>query len=185
MGLRSSTCYKWDSPAYTRISNNPSDSFITGIPGSKVQQYDMGNKTAKFDTEVSLVTKDRIQVRHNAIEAMRIIANKIFEEQIGLQNYRFRIRAFPHHVMRENVMATGAGADRVQDGMRKSFGKPIGFASRMRKNQKLCTVYVNYNEPVLRKVRNVMKMATKKLPGEYRILVESEKIKAPAKKKSE
>ncbi|MBI4170413.1 MAG: 50S ribosomal protein L16, partial [Candidatus Aenigmarchaeota archaeon] len=31
-------------------------------------------------------------------------------------------------MLRENALATGAGADRFQSGMRQSFGKPVGTA---------------------------------------------------------
>ena len=33
-------------------------------------------------------------------------------------------------------MATGAGADRVQDGMRKAFGKPVSSVALVNANQK-------------------------------------------------
>jgi large subunit ribosomal protein L10e len=133
MGLRPAKCYGWDSPAYTRVAKNPQDSFITGIPGSKITRYNMGNLTGKFDTELSIVTMGEIQIRHNALESARIAVNKILEDKIGVNNYRLKLRVYPHHVMRENVMATGAGADRVQSGMRGAFGKPVGTAARIRK----------------------------------------------------
>lgn len=171
MGLRPAKCYKWDSPAYTRVANNPQDSFITGIPGSKINRYEMGNLSAKFDTEISVVTNERIQVRHNALEASRITANKILEEKVGSNNYRFKIRVYPHHVLRENVMATGAGADRVQDGMRRAFGKPMGVAARMRENQAVLSVYINKSEETIRTAKKALKTATMKLPGSMRIVI--------------
>ncbi|MFC7029415.1 hypothetical protein ACFQH8_22010 [Halomicroarcula sp. GCM10025710] len=39
------------------------------------------------------------------------------------------LRKFPHQVLRENKQATGAGADRVSDGMRQAFGKIVGTAA--------------------------------------------------------
>lgn len=42
-----------------------------------------------------------------------------------------KIRTIPHHVIRENKMMAFAGADRLQEGMRLSFGKPIGTAARV------------------------------------------------------
>lgn len=171
MGLRPAKCYRWDSPAYTRVSNNPADSFITGIPGSKITRYEMGNLSAEFDTEISVVTDENIQIRHNTLESSRITANKILEDEVGVNNYRFKIRVYPHHVLRENVMATGAGADRVQEGMRKAFGKPIGVAARVKKNQAVLSVYVNKKEETITKVRNALKTATKKLPGSMKIIV--------------
>ena len=58
------------------------------------------------------------------------------------------IRIYPHHIMRENPLATGAGADRMSTGMKKSFGKTIGVAARVHKGQTLVTVNVNGLEQI-------------------------------------
>lgn len=171
MGIRPAKCYRWDSPAYTRISNNPSDSFITGVPGPKITHYETGNLSKKFDTEISIVTNDRIQIRHNSLEASRVAANKILEDTIGVNNYRFQVRVFPHHVMRENVIATGAGADRVSEGMRKSFGKPIGTAARVRSGQTVFTVYINKSEDAIKIAKKALHIAISKLPGSMKIVI--------------
>lgn len=171
MGIRPAKCYRWDSPAYTRISNNPSDSFITGVPGPKITHYETGNLSREFDTEVSIISNGQIQIRHNSLEASRVAANKILEDMIGVNNYRFKVRVFPHHVMRENVMATGAGADRVSQGMGMSFGKPIGTAARVRKGQTIFTVYINKSEDAIKTVKKALHTAISKLPGSMKIVV--------------
>ncbi len=171
MGLRPSKCYKWDNRAYTRISNNPADSFITGIPGSKISRFEMGNLSGEFDTELCLVTTDRIQLRHNCLEASRIVANNILQKNLGLSNYRFKIRVFPHHVLRENITATGAGADRVSDGMRRAFGKPIGTAARLTKGQKVFSIYVNSDAESMKHAKKAMKIAMAKLPDVIKLVV--------------
>lgn len=171
MGLRPAKCYKWDSPAYTRVANNPQDSFITGIPGSKINRYDMGNLSGKFNTEISVVAKGNIQVRHNALEASRIAANKILGDTLGPNSYRFKIRVYPHHVLRENVMATGAGADRVQEGMRRSFGKPMGKAARVEKGQAVLSVYINKSDEAIIDVKKALRAAIMKLPGSMRVII--------------
>ena len=40
-------------------------------------------------------------------------------------------------------MATGAGADRVQDGMRKAFGKPVSSVALVKANQRVLTIKTN------------------------------------------
>ena len=40
-------------------------------------------------------------------------------------------------------MLTGAGADRMQTGMQQAFGKVIGIAARLKKGQKILTVFVD------------------------------------------
>lgn len=171
-GLRPGRCYKWDSPAYTRISNNPSDSFITGIPGSKIIRFDMGNLKSEFDSSLAIAPKQDVIIRHNSLEAARIVVQRNLEKNVGVVNYRFKINVFPHHVFRENVMASGAGADRVQDGMRKAFGKPMGRAARVHKGQPIFTLYFNFDEARFDKMKLALKTAIKKLPGDYALVAQ-------------
>jgi large subunit ribosomal protein L10e len=42
-----------------------------------------------------------------------------------------RIRVHPWHVLRINKMLSCAGADRLQQGMRGAFGKPLSRAARV------------------------------------------------------
>ncbi|ODS41364.1 hypothetical protein BEH94_11975 [Candidatus Altiarchaeales archaeon WOR_SM1_SCG] len=176
--LRPSRCYHWDSPAYTRVAKDPSSSFITGIPGSKIFHYTMGNAKKLFNTEISIISQQKIQVRHNALEAARITANKKLEKNIGVKNYLFKIRVYPHHVMRENAIASGAGADRVQTGMRRAFGKPVGRAARVYIGQKVMSVFLDTGDDEdenLRTAKSALKNALLKIPGNMKIVVEKEK----------
>ena len=86
--------------------------------------------------------KNRVQIRHTSIEAGRIAANKVLNGQVGVANYHMTVRAYPHVVLRENKLATGAGADRVSSGMRQGFGKTVGTAARLERNQAILTVRV-------------------------------------------
>ena len=56
---------------YTRVSKKKSKSFIKTVPQKKIVKFSMGNQKAdnegKFNTEVSLVSLERIQMRDNAI----------------------------------------------------------------------------------------------------------------------
>ena len=54
-----------------------------------------------------------------------------------------KILVYPHHVIREKPIATGAGADRYSQGMRQSFGKPAGNAVQVKVNQRLVMLKVN------------------------------------------
>jgi large subunit ribosomal protein L10e len=117
--------------------------YMGGVPGSKIVTYDMGNLKDDFPVHLSLVAKEACQIRHSALESARIAANRILLEALGQPNYHLKIRVFPHEVLRENKQATGAGADRVSQGMRQAFGKAVGTAARVRTGQKLMTVYIN------------------------------------------
>lgn len=176
MGLRRAHCYRWNSPAYTRVSNNPSDSFVTGIPGIKITKFDMGEPNAEWETRMDLICDQDIQIRHNALEAARQTTVRCLEKALGKKGFYFKIRTYPHHIMRENKMATGAGADRVQSGMRDSFGKPIGKTARIHKGQIIMSISVMADKVDVAK--EALRRANAKLPGNTH--VEKVKLREPA-----
>jgi large subunit ribosomal protein L10e len=100
----------------------------------------MGNARAEFPIKVSLVAKESCQIRHVALEAARIAANRFMAKRAGSLGYHLKMLIYPHIVLRENKQATGAGADRVSQGMRKAFGKAIGTAARIKRDQNLITI---------------------------------------------
>ncbi|MFX1513795.1 MAG: 50S ribosomal protein L16, partial [Promethearchaeota archaeon] len=135
MGKRPARCYtKVDRPPYTRKK------FIKGGPDPKIRIFDLGNAGADFPLEISLFANDNAQISHNALEAARVQINRFLNRTIGRENYHFRICIYPHHYIRENKMMTGAGADRLQDGMRKAFGKPISRAARVKEGTRLLKI---------------------------------------------
>src|SRR5450759_5512128 len=88
----------------------------------------------------------------------------------GRLNFRLKLRLYPHQVLRENKMATGAGADRVQDGMRGAFGKAVGTAARVSTDQRVFTVYVN---PLnFLKAKEALRRASMKVPPPCRVVVD-------------
>ena len=100
--------------AYTRRD------YIRKTPNSRIVQYDMGNLTDEFPVSVSLAVKKPAQIRHNSLEAARIASNRLMQRKAGRLGYHLKLRTYPHQIVRENPMATGAGADRVQSGMRNA-----------------------------------------------------------------
>ena len=67
-------------------------------------------------------------------------------------------------------MIFGAHADRLQDGMRRSFGKPIGTAARVRIDQPIITVGVDEDSTEIAK--QALKRGQAKLPMPCRIAIE-------------
>lgn len=169
MGLRPARCYRWDSPAYTRIATNPSDSFVTGVPNVKISHFDMGDPNGDWAMRVDLVGDEDMQIRHNALEASRQTSVRCMEKALGRRGFHLKVRVYPHHIMRENKMATGAGADRVQSGMRESFGKPVGKAARIRKGQIIMSIGVP--EDKVDVAKEALRRANAKLPGEKHVEV--------------
>ena len=118
--------------------------YIHGAPQSKIVKFTMGKLSDAYTHKLSLLARRRVQIRHNALEAARIAANRYLQEKLG-KNFFLRILLLPHVVLRENKMIFGAHADRLQDGMRKAFGKPVGRAARVEPDQPVAEVYVYKN----------------------------------------
>jgi large subunit ribosomal protein L10e len=130
----------------------------------------MGDTKASYDYKVSLVVQAPIQVRHNALEAARVAANKVLFDVLGETGYVVRLRPFPHIILRENRMIATAGADRLQEGMRRSFGKPSGRAARLHAGQPIIDLYVN--QPHVDLAREALRVSSSKLGATCRVVVE-------------
>lgn len=133
----------------------------------QIPKFDLGNPKGSFTHMVRLITKERGQIRANALEAARVIAHKYLSKNIGEMNYHMKLCVYPHHVLRENKMMAMAGADRLQDGMRLAFGTPIGRAARVCENQTV--IYVRVNEEHVGKAKEALRRAASKLPLPCRI----------------
>ncbi|MBI2233215.1 MAG: 50S ribosomal protein L16 [Candidatus Aenigmarchaeota archaeon] len=171
MALRPGRCYRRLERPYTRQSRKtPRKGYVKGVPKPKITEFELGTK-GDYDNALFLVSERDVQIRHNALESSRITAVQALEKNIGKGAAFFlKIRVYPHHVLRENALATGAGADRFQQGMRMSFGKPIGTAARVRKGQKIMEVRVN--KAGIGVAQTALKKAGYKLPTPTRISIE-------------
>jgi large subunit ribosomal protein L10e len=95
-------------------------------------------------------------------------------KELGEENYKMKLRVHPHHVLRENKQATGAGADRVSDGMRLSFGKPVGTAARVSNGQKIFTARVSANVEAFKVAKDSLRRAYTKIPCPADVVVEDD-----------
>ena len=130
-------CYsKWTRRPYQhKRSSNRRREFARGGAQSKIVRFWGGAKEIPWeDWEliVGLKVDKQIQISSNALEAIRISINGSLQKHIGRNNFRLRIRPKPFQKIRENRMLAFAGADRVQSGMRNSFGRSIGVCARVR-----------------------------------------------------
>ena len=130
----------------------------------------MGNLSGEFPLTVSLALKDKAQLSHNALEAARIATNRYMQRKSGRMGYHLKIRVYPHHIVRENPMATGAGADRVQDGMRKAFGKPVSSVAMVNANQRVLTIKTN--KKYFNDAKEALRRAAMKFPVSYRVIID-------------
>jgi large subunit ribosomal protein L10e len=149
--------------AYTRRE------YMGGVPMNRISQYEMGDRVRQFPVKILLIAEERCQIRHIALESARISLSRHLEKNVGKGNFYAKFRVYPHHVLRENKQATGAGADRVSQGMRRAFGKPVGTAARVESGQPLVQVDVDPKDFV--KAKDALRKAHYKFPTPCRVVV--------------
>lgn len=172
VGLRKNVCYRKVKRAYTRYSKYKRKSYIKARPNNKVVKFEVGDPKKNYTHKVHLIVKEAIQIRDNSLEASRLLVGRHLAKELGENNFFLQVKVYPHHVLRENKLLTGAGADRMQTGMSHAFGVPVGLAAQLRKNQPVFTVKVE--EANVQKTKECLKFAMPRLSGKFLII--SEKI---------
>ena len=150
--------------------------YMGGVPASRITQFEQGTK-GDYAVRMSLRVVEQCQIRHIALEAARISANRFLSKKIGQSGYLMKIKVFPHQVLRENKIATGAGADRISEGMRHAFGKAVGTAARVSRDQEVISIETSQNH--FNNAKQALKRASVKLPSPCYIVVN--RGTAPAK----
>ena len=118
---------------------------------------------------MSLKCTNQVQISSNALEAIRITINGVLQRKLGRQNYRLRVRPKPFQKIRENRMLAFAGADRVQSGMRNSFGRSTGVCARVRAGQIIVDIGTSIKNLPL--VRDRLRVASMKVPSSCQIVI--------------
>jgi len=140
-----------------------------GVPGSRIVKFTMGNPQGDFDYTVKLLNLKDAQIRHNALEAARIAANRLLELKLGRENYKLKIIPFPHQVLREHKRLAVAQADRFQEGMARAYGKPVGVAARVKRGEPILIAEVP--EGGVEIAKEALKRASDKFPIPCRIMI--------------
>ncbi len=96
--------------------------------------------TGTLNPGLPLRSFEKENVGSEALEAARIAANKYMVKNAGKETFHLRMRVHPFHVLRINKMLSCAGADRLQQGMRGAFGKPLGTCARVSIGQILMSI---------------------------------------------
>ena len=150
-------CYrKGNGQPYTRKK------YIKGKPQIKIAKFEGGQK-GDYDFSVQLLINEKMQLTHMAIESTRLTANKRLEKTAGETGYFSKLRIYPHVLLRENKMIAAAGADRLQEGMRRAFGKAVSLAARVKRGQ--CIMELQVKKEHVEAAQNALKLACVKLPG--------------------
>lgn len=146
MALRKGSAYskKYARP-YTRVSKKRKKSYIKAVPNSRIIKFKMGDQkgfdAGEYPIQLRMISKENAQIRDNSIEAIRQYLNRFLQIKVGKEFY-LEVKPFPHHILRENKMLTGAGADRMQTGMSRAFGKTMGRAALIKPGQTLYIIGV-------------------------------------------
>lgn len=135
--------------------------YIAGKPQIKIARFSSGQfRENQYDYKLELLATEKIQIRHNALESARLAANKTMA-RAGETSFFSTLKVYPHVLLRENKMIATAGADRLQEGMRRAFGKSTGLAARVLPGQVIYEAYVSSTNLPLAK--DAFKVASSKL----------------------
>ena len=141
----------------------------TSSPNTRIARFNTGNAKNDYDVHVYLTSTEVSQIRDNAIEAARVAANKKMSV-VGETEYQLNVRVYPHVILSENKMIATAGADRLQEGMRRAYGKPSGLASRVKIGQKI--LEIRTFKIHIDAAKKAVKSAGSKLPMPSKVLIE-------------
>jgi large subunit ribosomal protein L10e len=161
--IRKFVAYRKLERPYTRKSKYRTKNFIRAFPHNTIVRYVMGATNKAFANTILVQSKQGLQIRHNSLESGRRVAVQYLEGSLGKTGFYLRLHKFPHHVLRENPLASGAGADRLSTGMKMSFGKPIGIAAQVQQGDTVFEVRAD-NLASAKRAANLIKS---KLPGSW------------------
>ena len=142
---------------YRRIKGQPytRKEFARGFPPPKITKFVMGDTKKKFAYQLRLVACKPAQIRHNALEVARVAVNRYLSQNLS-KNYCLRILPYPH-------------ADRLQEGTRRAFGKPIDTAARVKVNQTI--MIVNVDKEGIKIAKEALRRGAAKLPIPCRTII--------------
>ncbi|XP_056152235.1 60S ribosomal protein L10-like [Lampris incognitus] len=81
------------------------------------------------------------QVVFSLLVFTNILSNKYMVKTCSKDGFHIRIHLHPFHVIHINKMLSCAGADRLQTGMRGTFGMPLGTMARVHIGQVIMSVH--------------------------------------------
>ena len=118
-----------------------------------------------------MYAKTGANILNPALKKMRRSKRTIrfLEKSLG-KNYHLRVKVYPFHVLRENPLASGAGADRMSTGMKKSYGKSIGCAARVKEGQTVLELRIDKENVKLGK--EALSRSAKKLPCSCKVVAQ-------------
>ena len=157
---------------FTRRASSRKKAYIKAVPENKIVKFNMGNikdfNQGKHKFAVRYVSEEKVQIRDNALESCRMLLNKLLDTGIPGQYY-FAVKVYPHHILRENKTAAGAGADRLSSGMKHSYGINVGRAAIVNPGKEVFFVSTT-DEKSARVARDALVKVKSKVPCRGRVI---------------
>jgi len=145
--------------------------YMRGVPHLRIAKFSAGTPRSDYNAELALIAEENAQIRDQALEAARVAANKALQQRIGEINYFLELKPYPHVILRENKMLATAGADRLQKGMQKAFGKVVGRAARVLAGSEVFTLKTM--KAYVSEAEKALYIAAKKLPIPTRVVIKT------------
>lgn len=160
----------------TRRSKKQQLSYIKTVPPQKIVKFNMGDykgfEEGKYKIKTILSTGEDFQIRDLALEAIRQSMHKDMAKLSTKKNYFLRVNVYPHNILRNNrIFSGGSKGERVQTGMKKSFGSPEGRAATIKKGNPIMTVYYN-DESNIPKIKRFFHKITPKVACKAKVTTE-------------
>ncbi len=189
MAVRKAYAYsKRKYTAYTRKSKQKSKNYIKAVPPQKIVKFEMGDingfKKGGYKNSMKIIAGQNVQIRDLALEAVRQRLNNILTKKL-LKSFYLGCKPFPHQVLRDNkCFSGGSKGERVQTGMKHSFGSTMGRAAPIKKGKTIFEIYY-LNKKDTSWIRELCKSSVPKLPCSTKILYEEHKDTRSAQRKEE
>ena len=151
--------------------------YVHSKPPPRVTRFTLGDTRLNYEYRVNMVAPHSIELSGKSIEAARITANKVLGIEAG-QQFLLKVVTYPHEIKRAHRFMGFAGADRLSQGMRHSFGRATDRAAEVNAGQIILSVYCM--ESGIENAKTALARASKKLPIPCRIEIEDLKKTEPA-----
>jgi large subunit ribosomal protein L10e len=152
------------SMAYTRSE------YVHSKPPPRVTRFTLGDAGLDYEYKITMVAPHSVELSGKSLEAARVTANKVLGIEAG-QQFMLKVVAYPHEIIRAHRFMGFAGADRLSQGMRGSFGKATERAAMVKTNQIVLAIYSMQGG--VETAKEALTRASKKLPVPCRIEVEA------------
>lgn len=79
------------------------------------------------------------------VQNLRVSIHRKRANNILINQYSFIVNKYPHQIRRHHRLASGAGADRISQGMRLAFGHPLIRASQNKQFDKIIQIRISHS----------------------------------------